>query len=144
MVTQLNTVESLFDANVRLSSAIERQQTQQTASASITSPAQTDQTQQTTPAQAITQEVTQRTTTPPGAIAGEIQTGRVRHPIEDSNNLVLATQIQSTKQSATTTKAQNDATKALQKLQSKCNHKYNKATRLCEFCGKNRSSHVHD
>jgi len=41
-------------------------------------------------------------------------------------------------------KSKNDATRALQKLQSRCNHKYNAATRRCEFCNKSRDSHVHD
>jgi len=41
-------------------------------------------------------------------------------------------------------KSQADATRALQKLQRKCNHKYNLSTRKCEFCGKNRDSHLYD
>ena len=41
-------------------------------------------------------------------------------------------------------KSQADATRALQKLQSRCNHKYNLSTRKCEFCGKSRDSHLYD
>ena len=40
--------------------------------------------------------------------------------------------------------SQADATRALQKLQSRCNHKYNVSTRNCEFCGKSRDSHLYD
>lgn len=41
-------------------------------------------------------------------------------------------------------KTQADATRALQKLQSKCNHKYNASTKNCEFCGKHRDSHIYN
>ena len=37
-----------------------------------------------------------------------------------------------------------DTVRALQKPQSRCNHKFNRATRRCEYCTKHRDSHVYD
>ena len=41
-------------------------------------------------------------------------------------------------------KAQTDVTRAIQKNQRTCNHQYSLITKKCNFCGKNRSSHVYD
>jgi len=42
------------------------------------------------------------------------------------------------------TKVNSDITRAAQKNQRTCNHKYSLITRKCNFCGKRRDSHVHN
>lgn len=41
-------------------------------------------------------------------------------------------------------KTNADITRAIQKNQRTCNHKYSLITKKCNFCGKNRDSHVYD
>ena len=38
--------------------------------------------------------------------------------------------------------AKKDIERHLVKLQRKCKHKFNKSTKLCEYCGKHRFTHI--
>jgi len=62
----------------------------------------------------------------------------------DKPSLSVTSPIPSTTALRNTQRNQSDVTRAKQNLQRKCNHKYNTATKRCEFCKKHKDSHVYD
>ena len=69
-----------------------------------------------------------------------LKSGRTRSSVEDTDNLSQRLNIEN----ITISSAQNssDINRARIKLQRRCNHIFNTATQICQFCQKHRANHV--
>jgi len=160
-----------LNADQRIALQTSTQQSQKTASPDVTSPVHADKPQQTTPSPEQIQAVntaasTEVLSTKVGRkrLVAEDRTNLASQvTIQQSVTKITQKQQAESQQTIESTatsipqkvqelqnltfsskKSQNDVTRALQKLQSRCNHKYNRNTKRCEFCNKHRDSHVYD
>ena len=160
-----------LNADQRISLQTSTRQSQKTASPEVTSPAMSDRPQQMTPTGERVQEVdteatSELTSTKVGRkrLVAEDRTN-LSSQVTIRQSITKISQKQQTESQQTiestaasipqrvqelqkltfsSKKSQNDVTRALQKLQSRCNHKYNRNTKRCEFCNKHKDSHVYD
>lgn len=73
-----------------------------------------------------------------------IYVGQLRSRVYDQQITTDLVSAQETLSAASTAKAQQDAKRAIQKIQKNCHHQYSASTSRCVLCNKHRSSMIYD